>query len=222
MHHERFATEGFALVPGVLSAQECKALARSTSGACASVAGTRCLLSQPWCTALVPVLRAQKALSALVSESFLAVQCTYFEKSASLNWLVPIHQDLSIPVAQRVCHPELRVWSVKEGALFVQPPPSLLEHMVAVRVHLDDCASTDGPLRVVPGSHLSGVIPPQVAVEARSREVVCVAERGAALAMRPLLLHSSSKASGRSLRRVLHFLFGPPELPYGLSWQSAV
>jgi len=221
MHQERFAADGFTLVPGVLSAAECAALARSASGAYASVAGNRCVLSQPWCAALVPLLRAHETLSALLSES-LAVQCTYFEKSASLNWLVPIHQDLSIPVAQRVSHSELRVWSVKEGALFVQPPPPLLERMVAVRVHLDHCATTDGPLRVVPGSHLSGIVPSHVAVAARSREVVCAAERGSALAIRPLLLHSSSKANGSSLRRVLHFLFGPPELPYGLSWQSAV
>ena len=222
MQQERFVTDGFALVPGILSAQECAALARHASAACSSGAGTRGLLAQPWCAAVVPLLRTQKAISALLAEPLLAVQCTYFEKSASRNWLVPIHQDLSIPVARRVSHPRLRAWSVKEGALFVQPPPSLLERMVAVRVHLDDCSNADGPLRVVPGSHLSGIVSPHAAIHARSREFACVAERGAALAIRPLLLHSSSKASGSSLRRVLHFLFGPPALPYGLSWQSAV
>jgi hypothetical protein len=38
------------------------------------------------------------------------------------------------------------------------------------------------------------------------------------MAMRPLLLHASSKATGSSRRRVLHFLFGPPALPFGLEW----
>jgi len=38
------------------------------------------------------------------------------------------------------------------------------------------------------------------------------------LLMRPLLLHASSKSSGSSRRRVLHFLFGPPVLPCGLRW----
>jgi hypothetical protein len=28
----------------------------------------------------------------------------YFEKSSSRNWLVSVHQDLSIPVAERVEH----------------------------------------------------------------------------------------------------------------------
>ncbi|WP_182990142.1 hypothetical protein [Massilia sp. Se16.2.3] len=40
--------------------------------------------------------------------------------------------------------------------------------------------------------------------------------------MRPLVLHASSKASGTSLRRVLHIVFGPPALPYGLRWQQPV
>ena len=43
--------------------------------------------------------------------------------------------------------------SQKEGILFVQPPRAVLEQLVAVSVHLDDCAERHGPLRVVPGSH---------------------------------------------------------------------
>ena len=38
--------------------------------------------------------------------------------------------------------------------------------------------------------------------------------------MRPLLLHASSKTAGTSRRRVLHFLFGPRELAFGLVWAS--
>ena len=40
------------------------------------------------------------------------------------------------------------------------------------------------------------------------------AKRGDALILRPLVLHASSKPSGSSLRRVLHFVFGPEVLPY--------
>jgi hypothetical protein len=52
--------------------------------------------------------------------------------------------------------------------------------------------------------------------------VTCTMERGDALVLRPLLLHSSSKAAGTSLRRVLHCLFGPPELPLGLRWHGSL
>ena len=94
--------------------------------------------------------------------------------------------------------------------------------MIAIRVHLDPCKDDDGPLRVVPGSHLRGLIGPEEAVRARAAEVACLTEQGDALVMRPLLLHASSKATGTSLRRVLHFRFGPPVLPYGLRWRHAV
>jgi hypothetical protein len=40
--------------------------------------------------------------------------------------------------------------------------------------------------------------------------------------MRPLALHASSKATGTSRRRVLHFVFGSAGLPYGLQWEHAV
>jgi ectoine hydroxylase-related dioxygenase (phytanoyl-CoA dioxygenase family) len=99
----------------------------------------------------------------------------------------------------------------------------VLQQMLAVRVHLDDCGVEDGPLRVVPGSHTRGIIADNEAIALRiaGRETDCVAARGAALVLRPLLLHASSKGSGKGRRRVLHFVYGPRELPFGLSWHTA-
>lgn len=231
-HDERGATEGaghlafddlgYAIVPEVLPSDECDAIAARVGPGHESV-GSRSLLAHPWCTDLAARLRHHPALSTLIGAEDVAVQCTYFEKSASRNWLVPIHQDLSVPVAARVPDPHLAGWSLKEGALFVQAPTELLQRMVAVRLHLDACTARDGPLRVVPGSHRQGVIGPEAATRVRreTAEVDCVAPVGAALAMRPLLLHASSKASGDSRRRVLHFLFGPAHPPNGLRWQHA-
>jgi ectoine hydroxylase-related dioxygenase (phytanoyl-CoA dioxygenase family) len=152
------------------------------------------------------------------------VQCTYFEKSASRNWLVPVHQDLGIPVAAHVGHTSLGGWSTKEGILYVQPPVGLLEQLVAVRLHIDACSAEDGPLRVVPGSHLYGRMEAKAAAAARhaQTEFICTAEQGSAMAIRPLLLHASSRSTGDGMRRVLHFLFGPRILPFGLQWYHAV
>ena len=223
MNPESFSEAGFALIPNVLSAAECASIAARIQPDAAS-AGTRCLLPQAWCAALASRLRQHPALSSLIPADHVAVQCTYFEKSAARNWLVPIHQDLSIPVARRVDEPSLRGWSDKEGALDVPAPAELLAQLVAVRLHLDVCGRDDGAVRVVPGSHRQGLISPEAAVLARSAtdEVICEAAPGDALVMRPLLLHASSKATGRSRRRVLHFLFGPPVLPHGLAWRQAV
>lgn len=153
-----------------------------------------------------------------------AVQCTYFQKSAGLNWLVPLHQDLSIPVAARIDHARLSGWSRKEDGCYVQPPPETLADLVAVRLHIDDSNAVDGPLRVTPGSHRLGRIAPPTAAEIRRTlgEVACIAGRGGAVVVRPLLLHASSKSTGDGRRRILHFLYGPPTLPFGLKWTRAV
>ncbi|MES2016855.1 MAG: phytanoyl-CoA dioxygenase family protein [Pseudomonadota bacterium] len=211
-------------MPAVLSDDECATAASQVQLAGPGSGGTRCLLSQPWCVALAAHLRAHSALSGLIAPESVAVQCNYFEKSTDRNWLVPIHQDLSIPVAARVLDPALRGWSEKEGMLFVRAPLEVLEQLVAVRIHLDDCGADDGPLRVVPGSHRLGVIAPVDAGVLREAagETVCLAQMGAALVLRPLLLHASSKGKGNGRRRILHFVFGPRELPYGLNWNAAV
>lgn len=224
MESTGFTTRGFALVPEVLTAAECEAVAHRLAAIPAHAAGTRCLLSQAWCRALAATIRQHPGLSPLVPADFVAAQCTYFQKSQARNWLVPLHQDVSIPVAQRVTHEELSGWSEKEGTWYVQPPVEFLQQLVAVRLHIDICGADDGPLRVVPASHLSGRLPEELATVTRQTPAgfICTAGQGTAMAMRPLLLHASSKSRGNSRRRVLHFLFGPPEPPSGLQWPHAV
>lgn len=221
MLRERFEADGFAGIPHVLPSGECESLAEMLAALGSDTAGTRCLLAEDWCRTLAQRLRAHAGIAQLLPEHYAAVQCTYFEKSVERNWLVPIHQDLSIPVAARVEHPALRGWSEREGGIFVQPPAEVLAQLVAVRVHLDPCSNNDGPLQFVPGTHRHGRIGAEDARCYRQAGpvVACTMERGDALAMRPLVLHASSKADGGSRRRVLHFVFGPRELPFGLAWQ---
>jgi len=223
MPADQFAQNGFAIIPQVLNVEECESVAASFSRGEATSVGTRCLLSQDWSRELAAKLRQHSALASLIPRDYVAAQCTYFEKSRSRNWLVAVHQDLSIPVLERVEDPRLKGWSEKEGALFVQVPAEFLGELIAVRLHLDSCGPDDGPLKVWPGTHLLGQISAAAASARREEWVfVCTAERGSVLIMRPLLLHASSKANGSSLRRVLHFLFGPPILPCGLKWRYAV
>lgn len=215
-----FDQQGIAYLPDLLSAAECAAATDQLSAV--DGAGSRTLLAQPWCQALAARLRQQPALAPLLLPAAVAVQCTYFAKSLARNWLVALHQDLSIPVAARVEDAAWHGWSVKEGQLFVQAPADVLAQLVAVRVHLDACTAADGALRVIPGSHRHGVLdaPAILAQRQATAELVCTAARGAAWVMRPLLLHASSKASGTSQRRVLHFLWGPRHLPAGLQWAA--
>jgi ectoine hydroxylase-related dioxygenase (phytanoyl-CoA dioxygenase family) len=215
----QLSTDGFALVRSLLSDAECEDIARSLGVADTRGAGSRRLLDEAWCADLAGNVMAHPDVREALPARARAVQCTFFEKSAAKNWLVPIHQDLSIPVSGRVDHAALSGWSEKEGAIFVQAPDNVLEQMLAVRIHVDHCSREDGPLRIVPGSHERGRIEPaQASIAGRTAGVVVQAKRGDALLMRPLVLHASSKSSGSSLRRVLHFVFGPEVLPYGLAW----
>lgn len=219
-----FISEGYSIVDGVLSPQQCEAAARRIRLDDPGAGGSRRLLEQDWCRDMAHELRSHPDLEALLGAASVAVQCNYFEKSADRNWLVPLHQDLSIPVASRVDDPALKGWSCKEKVWFVRAPLEVLEQMVAVRVHLDPCSESDGPLRVVPGSHNHGIIDDAGATTLRTREgeFACLAARGAALVMRPLLLHASSKGNGEGRRRVLHFVFGPRSLPHQLAWHTVV
>ncbi|MBV8034924.1 phytanoyl-CoA dioxygenase family protein [Roseateles sp.] len=216
--------EGFHLLPGLLAPQRRQALIDELSTLPPGAAGQRELLDRPWCRALVGWLKGQPRLRPYLPCDDVAVQCTLFEKSQDRNWLVAPHQDLAVPVRNRIDHAMLSGWSVKGGRHFVLAPAEVLRGMLALRLHLDDATQADGGLRFVPGSHREGVLCPDAirARRDRSGEVVVDARAGDALLMRPLVLHSSSKAVAAGRRRVLHLLFGPPALPHGLRWLSAV
>ena len=51
-------------------------------------------------------------------------------------------------------------WTVKSGLIQVEPPLEILERMVTLRVHLDAVDERNAPLRIVPGSHRLGRLPP--------------------------------------------------------------
>lgn len=214
-----FEREGFFITDTLLSISTCEELSQKTWSETRS-GGNRNLLQEPWCQQLSQQLKRLTPLDRLIPKDFVAIQCTYFEKSTDTNWLVPIHQDLSIPVKNRIDSAELNGWSVKHGEHFVQTPIEFTKQLIAVRLHLDDCQAEDGAVIVVPGSHLAGKIDSAEAPQIRQRKVnqVCVIQAGAVLIMRPLLLHMSSKASGNSKRRVLHFVFAPPTPPLGLTY----
>lgn len=215
---------GYSVLQAVLSAQDVAETLRQLSSTPISGAGSRHFLAHPWCRELAGQLRSHPVLSALLPPRGVAVQCTYLDKGPDRNWLVAPHQDLAIPVLEQVAHPALGAWSEKEGQHFVQAPEALLEQLLAVRLHLDDCGSGNGPLRVVPGSHRHGRLsaPMTQALRAATPEVPCLLAAGDVLVMRPLLLHASSRALAPGHRRVLHFLFGPESPGYGLEWPYSV
>ncbi len=218
------ASQGFAVVPDVVGAQECEVAVRHLDATSTQGAGSRRLLAKEWCQSLARLVRHNVAISSLLPKDAVAVQCIFFDKSPTKNWLVALHQDRSIPVRERATSSELTGWSEKEGDLFVQPPSSVLEQLIAVRIHLDPCPVENGALRVVPGSHRAGILSTAEADQLRdgAGEKTIPVSRGGALIIKPLILHGSSKSRTAAPRRVMHFVFGPRELPLGLKWQHAI
>jgi ectoine hydroxylase-related dioxygenase (phytanoyl-CoA dioxygenase family) len=215
--------KGYLILASLLGNDECDKVVEYVSPLRGQVAGTRNLLVNPWCKLLAARIGKNPRMASLLPPNHRAVQCTYFEKSPDRNWAVAFHQDLSIPVNQRVTHEGCTGWSEKEGVLYTQPPVNVLQQLVGVRLHLDECGSNHGPLRVIPSSHLSGRIHvDSIGVFVQTeRADECLVQKGGVLVLRPLLLHASSKAKEPSFRRVLHFLFGPPTLEYGLAWPNS-
>ena len=187
-------------------------------------AGSRCLLNKQWCQTLAVSLKDRVVSTIPELESLVAVQCTFFNKSSSSNWFVAFHQDRSIPVGSGVPENKWPGWSRKEGMTFIHGPDELLAQMVALRLHIDDSTPDNGPLRVIPDSHRSGTLSPQDIDVLRDSSIdqQLTVKVGGVVAMRPLLLHASSKSRTMESRRVLHFLFGPPSLPEGLEWRRTV
>ena len=214
--------DGFSIIENCFSRPECDSIILHLDSI--TGAGSRCVLNKGWCQALASAIRNRVAKSIPELGRMVAVQCTFFNKSPTINWLVAYHQDRSIPVAAFVSASDWSGWSQKEGMTFIHGPDELLDQMIAVRLHVDDCTADNGPLRVIPGSHRAGTMSSEMIVaqcESLEEEELLV-NKGGVITMCPLLIHASSKSLTIENRRVLHFLFGPVELPAGLEWRLAV
>ena len=188
-------------------------------------AGVRDLLSR--CPA-VKKFATSPAVTQWVNPIFggnpFVVRGLLFDKTPVANWRVAWHQDVTIAVRQQRIVSNFGPWSVKDGIPHTHAPVNLLERMLTLRLHLDNCDESNGALRVLPGSHRSGKLDAKVIAEWKARGQVeqCVEQAGDALLMRPLLLHASSSADSPKHRRVIHLEFAVDELPDGLAWAQKI
>ena len=172
-------------------------------------AGARHVLAVPAVRALASDAALLDLAREYVGSTAFPFRATLFDKSAASNWLVTWHQDTALPVHQETDRPGWGPWSVKGGVLHAIAPAAALDRVIALRVHLDDSTSDNGPLRVLPGTHANGILGPEQIAElaATVPPVDCLAAAGGVVAMRPLTVHASSKARNDQPRRVLHIEF---------------
>lgn len=160
-----------------------------------------------------PSLRA--LVSRYCGDHTFLTKSIYFDKPASSNWFVALHQDISISVKRRHEIDGFSGWPSKRGVIGVIPPPNFLQRTLTVRIHFDDTDGSNGALRVIPKSHLQGIRKGRTDV---TEEVTCSVDAGGAMLMRPLLMHASSRSTTDKPRRVLHLEFNDLELPSPLHW----
>lgn len=181
-----------------------------------SRAGIRHMLHNPAVATLARDSRLLGIAREVLGEKAFPFRATLFDKSPESNWLITWHQDTALPLAEKREVPGWGPWSVKEGVIYAHAPAGALSKILALRLHLDDCATDNGPLRVLPGTQAMGVLSDDQILNlaggnlasgesaAGLSPVECLVPQGGVLAMRPLIVHASSKSQSQRPRRVLH------------------
>jgi hypothetical protein len=212
--------DGFAIVESLFCDEQVKEFMLQAGQSLSNgSAGDREALAWPWVQEIAHSCEVRKLVDQVLSPSALAIRAILFDKNPTANWNLGFHQDRAVPLFSRIDVEGFTGWSEKNGIPHALAPAWVLDRMLAVRISLDDCDLDNGPLRVLPGTHLHGIL--DMKEEDRfgdDEEVACLVRAGGAVLMKSLLLHASSAAIVPRHRRVLHIEFSDAQLPGGLEF----
>jgi ectoine hydroxylase-related dioxygenase (phytanoyl-CoA dioxygenase family) len=206
--HRTVYESGYGLIPSVFTEDEVHALLQHVENEHLprTRAGVRHAMRSTNVARIARDPRMMEIARRILEASAIAFRATLFEKLPDSNWLVAWHQDTALPLRERRETVGWGPWSVKDGVNYAHAPAAALEKVVALRVHLDDSTADNGPLRVLPGTHTGGVLTDDEmhAIAEHTSGVDCLMPLGGIVAMRPLIIHASSKSRTENPRRVLH------------------
>jgi len=212
---EYIELQGFAIVPNVFSPGLLEETSRDLSQTVIrrGRAGVRHGMHLPPVRKLARGPQLIALARHLLGPEAFPYRATIFEKTPTKNWLIVWHQDTALPLEQRRELPGWGPWSVKDGIAYAHAPSSALEQVLALRIHFDDSTSENGPLRVLPGTHRLGVLSDDQIhdLSHRNSAVDCIVPKAGVIAMRPLLVHASSKVQNGMARRVMHIEYAASE-----------
>lgn len=161
------------------------------------------------------------------------VRILFFDKPPGHSWALSLHRDQTSAVKEH--QTPLAPFSKptrKSGVPHVQATHSLLATMLTLRLHLDPMHGENGPLTVVPKSH---IVDASDEFGQESDEIPgCDSDRiaeptqihvdaGDVFAMRPQILHGSLPSSPSNVdhRGVVHLELAPnPMLPGNYRWNQ--
>jgi Phytanoyl-CoA dioxygenase (PhyH) len=173
--------DGVLICPNVLSREAARHLHRHFDGIDSERAGARSFDLPEDIRVLIGQRGPLGTIAATeAGESISPVRVLLFDKTPAANWAVPWHQDRTVVVKERHDVAGFGPWSVKDGVDHVEPPISVLEGMLTLRLFVDDCGDDNGPLEVTIGSHRFGRLPggEMSAVVQRATVFVGVAGQG--------------------------------------------
>lgn len=157
-------------------------------------------------------------ISDLSQSEYFLTKAIYFDKPSESNWFVAYHQDLSISVDKKADLGNYVNWTFKKGQYGVQPPIEILQDTITIRIHLDKTDKKNGALKVIPKSHLNGIVRADSKDWNIENEFICEVEKGGAMLMKPLTLHASNRTTNGKIRRVIHLEFNKHNLTEPLAW----
>jgi ectoine hydroxylase-related dioxygenase (phytanoyl-CoA dioxygenase family) len=205
---ETVRDEGYGLIPDVFAPSEIRSLltALKREALPRTRAGVRHAMRSPAVARTANDPRMLDIARKILGPAAIPFRATLFEKLPASNWLVAWHQDTALPLQERREASGWGPWSIKDGVNYAHAPAKALEKVVALRLHLDDSILNNGPLRVLPATHTKGVLTDEeiFSIAAQTSNVDCLMPIGGIVAMRPLVIHASSKSQTENPRRVLH------------------
>ncbi len=200
-------SDGYAIREAVFSEAECESVLSELSEVVdITRAGARNLMSHKVVARVANDERLLSLTQELTGTLLIPFKAILFNKTGKANWLVAWHQDTALPIEHEITSEGWGPSSIKDGVLFAHAPPDVLADVLAFRIHLDPSTSTNGPLRVIPGSHQNRISDDDIfkQIVQNDRQVELTVGRGGVVAMRPMLIHASSKCASDEPRRVLH------------------
>lgn len=161
-------------------------------------------------------------LQAQLGERFGLVRALFFDKPPERTWNLPWHKDTTIAVKDHTARSSaFSRPTIKAGVPHVIANDQILRQMLTLRIHLDEVTDENGPLRVIPGSHVAS----DSFGLGEEHAVTVYADAGDVLAMRPLISHSSGPSceGTQRHRRILHLEFSATDrLPDGYQWHDFI
>jgi Phytanoyl-CoA dioxygenase (PhyH) len=213
---EQLQRDGFAIFPDALNREESALLADALE-APANLArrqATAEILARP----AISELAASSGLTVIVRE-FLGPDAFPFRAAllgqpCAAAWKLDWHQDTSLPMRSLREGQGWGPWLVKAGIVHSQAPAGALADVLSLRLPLRSASPHAAPLRVLPGTHLLGVLDDAELsrLVCQRAALDCVVPRGGVLALKPLLVHAPGEHPSPVPPRMLVIDYATPAL----------